>query len=432
MLNTKRIQGLKPRKSSYYERDNDTSRGSGRLAVKVYPSGTKDFVFRYFVSKAEKFIFLGRFPETTLAMAREKYKHHGSILLAGKDPKEQILLEKRAEQATIAQEAKQGSILDLLEAHAESKRRKGKRNWVKDLNDVKRVLLPYIAPETKAKDITTDDIILVLAAMINRKAVVHSNRIRSALHAAFQYGLTSDNDPMNYASKKFGIKYNPVTAIPKQTDAEKVGDHFLSKEELLLLLNDMEYRHDDLNISWTVRNLVLLCFHTGGQRPYEIWTIRKGDINWQEKTLTISEKFFKSTRKHVVPLTDTALRIIKRQLVNTAHQNSMYLFPSKNNPEKCIANQTLAQAMDRYRKITIIRYFIPRDFRRTFKTLGGHLGLTKQDRDYIQGHALNDVSSKHYDRYDYLKEKRAALEKWEQYLNESASTNVVTIRSRTN
>ena len=48
--------------------------------------------------------------------------------------------------------------------------------------------------------------------------------------------------------------------------------------------------------------------------------------------------------------------------------------------------------------------FIPRDVRRTFKRLGGQLKITKVIRDRIQHHALLDVSSVHYDRYDYNEE----------------------------
>lgn len=51
--------------------------------------------------------------------------------------------------------------------------------------------------------------------------------------------------------------------------------------------------------------------------------------------------------------------------------------------------------------------FTLRDLRRTCKTLMGKAGLDKQLRDRIQGHAFNDVSAKHYDRYDYFKERSA-------------------------
>ena len=47
----------------------------------------------------------------------------------------------------------------------------------------------------------------------------------------------------------------------------------------------------------------------------------------------------------------------------------------------------------------------------------GEAGIAKDLRDRIQNHALQDVSSKHYDRYDYLVEKRKALEIWESRVN---------------
>jgi len=62
--------------------------------------------------------------------------------------------------------------------------------------------------------------------------------------------------------------------------------------------------------------------------------------------------------------------------------------------------------------------FTPRDIRRSAKTLMGEAGLSKEIRDRIQGHAFSDVSSKHYDRFDYRTEKQAAMKKWERWLNQ--------------
>ena len=62
----------------------------------------------------------------------------------------------------------------------------------------------------------------------------------------------------------------------------------------------------------------------------------------------------------------------------------------------------------------------------------GEIGVSKELRDRIQNHALQDVSSKHYDRYDYLVEKRRALEQWENRVNhvEQATSNVVNLFQR--
>ena len=45
-------------------------------------------------------------------------------------------------------------------------------------------------------------------------------------------------------------------------------------------------------------------------------------------------------------------------------------------------------------------------------------GVRKFERDLLQNHTENrgDVSSRHYDRWEYLPEKRAAIAKWEAWV----------------
>jgi len=66
--------------------------------------------------------------------------------------------------------------------------------------------------------------------------------------------------------------------------------------------------------------------------------------------------------------------------------------------------------------------FTLRDIRRTCKTLMGVAGIEKELKDRIHGHAFSDVSSKHYDRYDYFKEKQAGLVRWGAWLWDSVVT----------
>ena len=54
--------------------------------------------------------------------------------------------------------------------------------------------------------------------------------------------------------------------------------------------------------------------------------------------------------------------------------------------------------------------------RRTFKTLAGEMGISSELRDMVQNHKKPGVSQKHYDRYDYLKEKREIIVVWHEKL----------------
>ena len=68
--------------------------------------------------------------------------------------------------------------------------------------------------------------------------------------------------------------------------------------------------------------------------------------------------------------------------------------------------------MWRQREREVIPVVTNRDLRRTWKTLAGQAGLSKEIRDRIQNHTLQDVSSKSYDRWNYMPEKRMGMKKW--------------------
>ncbi|MCC4218233.1 tyrosine-type recombinase/integrase [Vibrio parahaemolyticus] len=426
MLTVSAIRGLKPKDKPYYEWDTNSQRGRGKLGVQVTPKGSKTFVFRYFVEGKTKFIRLGRFPELSLNDARGKQKEMGELLLQGIDPKEQLESQHKAQQLAKREEARKGSIKQLFEAYVSQMEKDGKRTHKAVLASLEKEVYPVIPPATKAKEVTTHDLMLVLAAMIKRDAKTQSNRVRSYLMAAFNYGLKHDNDPANFIDEaKFGLLLNPVAAIPKQKDAERVGEHYLKMGEVIGLIDDLNNEYERFKMGDAIRNLILLCLYTGGQRPYELAASRWEAIDWQQKTLLITSDISKNKRPHLIPFTDSALVVLERQRLNN---DSEFIFPHRFNTTDHIRLDSLSQGIARYREASPhIKPFTPRDLRRTCKTLMGEIGISKSLRDRLQNHALNDVSSKHYDRYEYLPEKRIALESWEQKLNSQHGSNVISL-----
>ncbi|OOF18514.1 integrase [Salinivibrio sp. PR932] len=431
MLTVSAIRGLKPKAKPYYEWDSNSERGTGKLAVQVTPKGSKRFVFRYFVGRKANFITLGQFPALSLNDARAKQKELGDLLIQGIDPKEHIETKKRDQENAKREEARKGSIQQLFEAYVAQMVRDGKRTHKAVLASLEKEVYPVIPPATKAKDVTTNELKLVLAEMIRRGAKTQSNRVRSYLMAAFNYGLKHDNDPANFIDEaKFGLVFNPMTAIPKQKDAERVGNHYLKMGEVIQLIADLKGEYERFKMGDTIRCLILLCLYTGGQRPYELAASKWEAVDWEQKSLLVSRDLSKNKREHIIPLTKSALTILRQ--LREVNQDSDFIFPHRLNRNEHIRLDSLSQAVTRYRDATpFVSSFIPRDIRRTCKTLMGEIGISKSLRDRIQNHALNDVSSKHYDRYEYLPEKRRALESWEQRLNENTTiTNVVAFVGR--
>lgn len=211
-LTQKEIIGFKAKSSSYYKWDNDRTKGTGRLGIKVQASGSKSFVFRFYRDSKRVFMLLGKFPELSLTKARDKANQYGAMLKEGLDPKEELNLAIKAKQQAKKEEARKGTLQQLFSSYTQQMNKDGKRTFKAVLYALEKETYPHILPTTKAKEVTPQDIILVLSHMIKRDAITQSNRVRSYLMAAFNYGLKHDNDPANYIDDaKFGLLFQPCS-----------------------------------------------------------------------------------------------------------------------------------------------------------------------------------------------------------------------------
>jgi integrase len=164
-----------------------------------------------------------------------------------------------------------------------------------------------------------------------------------------------------------------------------------------------------------------------GQRPGEIMRITtnalfepeldregvsRGVYYPDEKTIFWDKT--KNGRSHLLPLPAQALSILDSL---PAVEPCGWFFPRRDDYLRSAKPNGVLQLVRRYIKDTGAAPFTPRDLRRTWKTLAGKAGVSKEDRDLIQNHAKGDVSSKHYDHYDYYAEKRAAMDAWGVYFD---------------
>jgi len=417
-LTAKEIKDAKPKLNSsgklvkYELVDSTRERGVGRLIVKVLPSGAKEFAYKYKVKGERHYISLGRYPVISLAAARKAIIPHINNLTDGLDPKTELAKKRKLQDLVALAESKQGNIKQLFHAYTDKMKCDGKRTHAAVLINLEKEVYPVIPEETKAKDVSREQMKRVIANLIEREAFTQSNRVRSYLMAAFNYALQHDNDPAVLVQGiNFGIENNPVIGIPKQKKGEKVGTNYLNIDETQHVLAGFI---DTVKIGYMCDALLKLCIHTGGQRPYELCTSTWNNLNWKAKTLLITADFSKNKKPHLIPLTDSAIAILKG--LEKVSVGSKFIF-SQRDVRKHLRTDSFSTAIKYYRKSNPkFNPFIPRDIRRTCKTLMGEIGIAKDIRDRLQNHALNDVSSKHYDRYDYLAEKRAALVTWEQRL----------------
>ncbi|KLP34829.1 tyrosine-type recombinase/integrase [Enterobacter ludwigii] len=398
LLSDSKIKGIKPKEQAYYVWQASATRGAGRLGLKIYPSGRKVFVYKYHKDGSRKFLSLGDYPALSLADATAKALTASTNLSA---PEQAIV-----EHATIQQ---------LFYDYITDQKKRGKRSYDKTQNRLNQVLASkHINPITPAKDITPDHIKRVLAEFIERGASAGANKVRANLHAIFNFGLFADNDPANIGGKViYGMDRNPVTSVPSQRGADKALDRFLSWGELGKLLCIIQVPPAECPMHPDFAQLLQLCIHTAGQRPWEVMTNTRDNWDRENRTLTVPPHISKNADYHVIPLSASATKILELQ--EQRHPDSVFLFPA-DTAEGRLLSAEYSKQLRKFCQKSDFAKFTPRDIRRTFKTLAGDMGVSSEMRDRLQNHKKPGVSSRHYDRYDYLREKREIIEQWEQKL----------------
>ncbi|WP_163373329.1 site-specific integrase [Endozoicomonas acroporae] len=256
----------------------------------------------------------------------------------------------------------------------------------------------------------------ILARMYKNGLKATINRVRSYLHRAFKVGCQAHLDPVLQSPEQsinFGLRHNPVSLVPRQTAFERALDRNLSENEIAFLWEKLP----SVMADHTVRFFKLM-FALGGQRPKETVSAPWSCYDFQERLLVLPKELTKNKREHIVPLNSLAMDLLLEQRVYTGHCG--YPFPLMRGSgfltDRHMRLDSLNTSIRRCISTNGMEPFTPRDIRRTCKTLMGKIGLSKDIRDRIHNHALNDVSSRHYDRYDYLKEKREALNQWDIFM----------------
>jgi len=398
-LTDRTIRDAKPRQSAYRMRDdNIVCRGFG---VVIAPSGAKSFFLSYTSPEdgKRKQVALGRFPEMSLRDARLKASKVRAQVDQGKDP----AFERRTDIAARIAKRELGTLGDLLDLYAADLEQDGKRT-AKEVRRITVKDVPAALLSRPAHLISRDDILDIMTPIAQRGALVHSDNVRAYLRAAFELGLHAQSmTRWRGRIKDFQITYNPVASVRKSVSRKPVGMRALSEGEIRQLW------HTDLLTPQM--HLALKLILSTGQRVEEVLHAGWDEFNGDLTLWTIPGERRKTRNKtaepHLVPLMK-----LHRGLLAEARSRSgdaMHLFPSKNISEP-LRYDSLNHAVRRFIAASGMASFSPRDLRRTFKTLGGSFGVSLEMRNRLQGHALTDVGSVHYDRYDYLTQKREAME----------------------
>lgn len=380
LLTAKWLDGVRvERRTDFWDKAMDT------FGVRVSPHGRKTFFLMYWTRGERKRLKLGEFPLISLAEARREAAAKLGDLARGIDP------------AAHRDAVREGeTFAEVAEQYLEIWARREKRSWREDERMLRRDVLPALG-RLKAREVSKKDILRVLDALVQRGAPIGANRTRALISRVLSWAVERDIVEVN------------VCAAVGRPAAERKRTRFLSDQEICAVWRAVD---DELPVIGSAFRLLLLT----GQRTVEIRLMRLSQI--AEQNWLIPSAVTKNGKPHLVPLSRQAFAFVRAH----AEEGSDLVLVSPRKQGQPLSEEALSHVARRLCRRLGFK-FTPHDLRRTATTQMGKLGIERFIRGRILNHSDQSVTGI-YDLYEYLREKREALQRWADHLEQLVMENV--------
>jgi len=382
---------------------------AGGLYLEVSPKGGKWWRLKYRYEGKEKRISLGTYPDTSLALAREKRDAARKLLAAGVDPGEHRKAEKVAGEDRAA---------NSFEVVAREWFAKHSPQWApghanKIIRRLERDLFPWLGSRPIAK-ITAPELLTALHRIENRQALETAHRVLQNSGQVFRYAIATGRAERNPAADLRGAlaPWKPVH-LASITEPEKVGE----------LLRTIEGFRAGLIVKSALK-LAPLVFVRPGELRHAEWA----EVDLDKAQWNIPAARMKMREPHLVPLSTQAVSILRDLHALTGR--GRYVFPGAHNPRHPMSSNAILFALRRmgYSKDQMSGH----GFRAMARTIMDEVLHIRPD--YIEhqlAHAVRDPNGRAYNRTAHLPERRAMMQQWADYLDMlKQGGNVVPIRKR--
>ncbi len=412
------IEALRPAASRYdvaaLNENADGQRVPG-LQVRVHPSGVKTFNYRYALAGTTRRTALGTFPAVSLKLARERHLAAARLVAQGVDPQEHAAALRETQKLERARREAEITVDALIEEFIVDHLRANRR----DPGQAERLLRVEVLPRwgrRRVHEITRRDAVMLVRAIAKRGAPVLANRVAALIVQLF-----------TFAADVGHLETNPLAGLRRPT-REAPRERKLDVEEIRTLWHALDARCSVQHGGTLARGLEnrrgtrqapqltrpialgLKLLLTTGQRRGELAKARWGDIDLEGGQWTIPPEHSKNGRAHVVPLSALALDLLTE--LRALAGESAYLFPTRLRERRGDAPMT-EKALTRAtaRNQCGLAHWTAHDLRRTAASHMHRLGADPLVVERVLNHTLPGVLGV-YNRHDYEREMRDALERW--------------------
>ncbi len=401
MLTNTQLRNAKPREKLYKLPD---ERG---LQLVVFPTGSKLWQMRYRFDARDKTASLGKYPEVSLAEARDKCDQMRKQLANEIDPVEAKRVTRQKKK--FAQENSFEAVARAWYVSWAAARSPRHAEYV--LRRLEADVFPAIG-KRPVSEIKAPELVAFMKTIEKRGALDIAKRAFQTTGQVFRYAIAHALAERNPTAD---VKPSDVLASRRKENYARVD-----AKELPNLLRKIEGYQGTPVTRLAIKLLALTFVRTG-----ELIGAKWEEFDLEAGEWRIPAERMKMRTPHIVPLSKQAIQIL--QVLHGVTGHSKFLFPGERDHSKPISNNTILKALER----------MGYKGRMTGHGFRGLASTILHEKDFDHAHIelqlahqeRNQVSAS-YNHATYLTQRTKMMQWWADYLDQQLAGNVVSIKTR--
>lgn len=375
--------------------------GNG-LSFEILQSGVKRWLYRFRINGEQQMHIIGRYPDLSLAEAREARRAAEGLVKEGINPNHQRRKTKQTNrEKELAEKRKRAISFEYvaLEWIEQQKGRWSHDHAVAVLGTLKNDV--FGAFGDKAIDtISPPEVLKILRKIENRGSLEIARKVLQRMNAVFRYAVQTGEATYNPAADMQGVlKAKLVDHMPAVFDKD-LG-------QLLRDINASQRIHITTKLALQFTSLTAC-------RSGEVRGARWAEVNLEEKIWEIPAERMKMRRPHIVTLPTQAVAVLER--AGKLWGQDGLVFPSVRDENKPMSDNAMSKAL---RDMGYKGKATPHGFRASFSSMAYESSLFPSEViEKALAHEEKNKIKGAYNRAEYLEQRRELLQWWADSLDE--------------
>jgi integrase len=380
------VRKAKPKDKAYRLSD------AGSLFLWVTPAGGKLWRWGYMYHGKEKLMSFGKYPEVTLALARDRHVDARRLLASGLDPMAQRKVEKNAGENSF------GSVASQWLDHWRDGKSPRHVEYVK--RRMEADILPCLG--TRPIDqIAAPELVAMTKAIEERGARDIAKRALQTTSQVFRYSIAHGHSTRNPASE---FRPSDILKSTRKENYARIG-----VKELPSLLRAIEV-YPGTHVTRLAMKLMALTF----VRTSELIGARWAEFDLEAARWDITPERMKMRTPHIVPLSRQAQEVLDTLRVVTG--KSEWLFPGDRSAKKPMSNNTILKALER---IGYKGRMTGHGFRGLASTILHEQGYIHEHIELQLAHMPRNAVSAAYNHALHLEARAKMMQDWADFLEQA-------------